>query len=102
MIPSCGPETVPVMVLPVISTWSQVFPAADKLAGPHSGQNEIPSLWMFVITRLLMVVLEKVVPVTTGPGPKPPEAEGFRSWTQPFIPQPWRATPLRVLPPDIT
>src|ERR1035438_6126475 len=82
-IPNTGPETLPVMVLPAISTWSQTLPVGDVTVGPQFGQISIA----FVITRLLMVVLAKVVPVATGPGPKPPEAEGFRSWTQ-DIPQP--------------
>src|ERR1017187_321936 len=88
LIALLGPEALPVMVLPVISTWSQTLPVGDVTVGPQFGQISIAlCVGMFVITRLLMVVLEKVVPVATGPGPKPPEAEGFRSWTQ-DIPQP--------------
>jgi hypothetical protein len=78
------------MVLPAISTWSQTLPVGDVTVGPQFGQISIPALCMgmFVIAMLLMVVLAKVCPVATGPGPKPPEAEGFRSCTQPAIPQP--------------
>src|ERR1017187_3514377 len=69
-----APEALPVMVLPVISTWSQTLPVGDVTVGPQFGQIwiPVPCIGMFVITRLLMVVLEKVVPVIHGPRPKTP------------------------------
>src|ERR1039457_6194696 len=92
MIPSCGPETAPVMVLPVITTWSQVFPVGGAPAVPQNGQKKIPAFWMFVITRLLMVMLEKVLPVAVG-SPAP-----IRTPYGKF----WKASPLRVMPPELT
>jgi len=47
-----------------------------------TGDSTIASVWMFVITRLLTVMLEKVVPVA---------AAGRLIRTQ--IPQFWRASP---------
>jgi len=81
-----GPETLPVMVLPVISTWSEVFLVAraetEAADSPMTGDSTIASFWMFVITMLLMVMLENVVPVA---------ADGRLIRTQ--IPQFWRASP---------
>ena len=54
-------EALPLMVLPVINTWSQVFPVTTAGA-VSSGENAIPVFWMFDNTRLLMVMLEKLSP----------------------------------------
>src|SRR5947209_15345458 len=102
LIPLAGPAALPVMVLPVICTWSQVLWVGPGGVGPQFGQIRIAALCceMFDITRLLMVVLEKVCPVTGGPCPNSP-AEGLRRKTQPYK-QFWSASPFRVLPPDMT
>ncbi len=88
-IPNIGPETLPVIVLPVISIWSQVFSVGGAPAAwAQAGQKTIPIFWTFVITRLPMVMLEKVVPVATG---NPNFAAGGSMSTQ--FPQFRRASP---------